>query len=173
MERPDEILALRRVYPGLATNRRIGLGEKARRHRHPAASAFEQGCGKTGEVADHPAADRDDVVGSTDAGFDHRLEQCLQLRHRLAGFTGRKDEPAANVTSEPVRPTGVGDILVGDEKQSACRELGVVEQADANPDRVTEAIDIDHPWHSSALIIWSTILCGGRFPHSTCRSAKA
>ena len=59
MERPDEVLALGQVHPGLAADRRIDLGDERRRDLdEPDAAQVDRGQ-EPGRVAERAAADRD------------------------------------------------------------------------------------------------------------------
>ena len=84
-------------------------------------AALQQRGGEAGDVADHAAADRDDMVAAADPGLDHRVEQPLDLGQRLARLARRSTKRPAKSRAEPVRPARRRDIRVGDQEQPARR----------------------------------------------------
>ena len=69
MKSADEILAGREVHAGLAANRSVDLREQGCRHLHESNAAQISRGGKTRQVANHSAAQRDHHVASLDPGF--------------------------------------------------------------------------------------------------------
>ena len=66
MERTQEVLALREVDAGLATDRRVDLGDERRRDLDdPDAAQVDRGK-EAGRIAERPAADRDQRLGAFD-----------------------------------------------------------------------------------------------------------
>ena len=73
MECADEILAERVVHADLAADRAVHLRQQRRRHLHDGDAAEVRGRGKTGDVADHAAADGDDRADAVRAGANQRV----------------------------------------------------------------------------------------------------
>ena len=85
MKRAEQVLALRRVDAGLAADRGIDLGQKRSRHLHEIDAAAQDRRRKAGEIADHPAAERNHQIVALDLRRDQRLrdlfETGISLRH--------------------------------------------------------------------------------------------
>ncbi len=58
IERSDQVFPLRKIDSGLATDGAVHLGDERRRDVHKFHTAQEDGSGKTGYIADHAAANR-------------------------------------------------------------------------------------------------------------------
>ncbi len=160
VEGADQILALARVDAGLAAHRRIGLGQEGRRHRDPAAPPLQHRRREAGDVADHAAADGDDMVLAPDPRLDHGIEQGFERRHGLAAFAGRERKPPGEVGAEPVRPARARDILVGHQEQPALRKRGLADQPVADHDRIAERVDPPHRPASASTIRSTMRSCG-------------
>ena len=77
MEGAEQILALRRIDPGLAADGGIDLRQQRGRHLHEIDAAAQDRGGKAGEIADHAAAERDDEIVALDFRRDQRLADLL------------------------------------------------------------------------------------------------
>ena len=66
VERPDEVLALGQVDPGLAADRRIDLGDERRRDLDERDAAQVDRGQEPGRVAERAAADRDERLAALD-----------------------------------------------------------------------------------------------------------
>ena len=155
MEGADQVLAVPRVDAGLAADRAVDLGEQAGRDLHVRDAAQQDRRAEPGEVADHAAAEGDDRGRALDPGLEQEIQQGLELRHALAGFAGRQDDPAMakrrsiEARLEPRQMRGRGEILVGHDDQIARalhRQLlaGARQQAPADQD-VVAAVRRDRP----------------------------
>ena len=85
IERADQVLALAGVDRGLAADRRIDLGQQRGRHLHVIDAAPDHRCGKTRQIADHAAAERDDQIAALDPGGDQSIADPLEHAEALAG----------------------------------------------------------------------------------------
>src|SRR6056297_4314571 len=88
VEGADQILALRRVDPGLAADGGIDLGEQARRHLNEADAAPHDRGGESGEITHHTAAERDHEIPALDARIENGAADMLQRREGFRSFTG-------------------------------------------------------------------------------------
>ncbi len=66
MKSAEQILALRRIDPGLAADRRIDLRQQRGRHLHEIDAAAQDRGRKACEIADHAAAERDHQIVALD-----------------------------------------------------------------------------------------------------------
>ena len=73
VKRAEQILALRRIDPGLAADGRIDLRQQRGRHLHEIDAAAQDRRRKAGEIADHAAAERNHQIVALDPGRDQRL----------------------------------------------------------------------------------------------------
>ena len=92
MKRADQVLALGNVHAGLAANRRIDHRQQGRRNLHEPDAAHISRRGKSREVSDHPATERNRKVR---AGEAQRGESAHQLRvglERLRLLARREDD---------------------------------------------------------------------------------
>jgi hypothetical protein len=87
VEGADEVLALRDVDRGLASDRRVDLTHERSRHRHPGAAASEGGGGETGGVGQRAAAERQKDILPLDP---QRAPQPLDLLHGLGALARRQ-----------------------------------------------------------------------------------
>ena len=121
MKGADQVLAVARVDAGLAADRAVDLGEQRGRHLHAVQPAQQDGCGKSGKIADHPAAERHDRSGPVDAMIEQPLQQVAELRHALRCLTGGQDDAATGdagalqtALQNPEMRCG-GEVGVGDD----------------------------------------------------------
>ena len=116
VERADEVLALRQVDRGLAADRRVDLGDEARRNRHPGDAAEIGRCGEAGRVGRAAAAERDDRAGAVEPQL---LPEPVERGERLRLFARRQlvrlREPAAQCELR-VGAVDAGDVRIGDER---------------------------------------------------------
>src|SRR3546814_8516685 len=90
MEGADQILAGRHVDPGLAADRGVDLGEEGGRDLDEMAATINDRRGETDEVADHAAAEGDDMVAPLDAERQQPVDQGGEGSPALAVFADRK-----------------------------------------------------------------------------------
>src|SRR5262249_34344611 len=83
MERAEEILAVHGIDGGLAANGGIDLRKQSRRNLHIVETAAHKRGGKTGKIADDPAAERHHDIGALDACRDERFTNSLEYREAL------------------------------------------------------------------------------------------
>ncbi len=74
MKRPDQVLAARVIHAGLAADGGIDLRQQRRRHLHEIDAALITGRRKSGDVADHAAAECDDAGVAIQPGAHERVE---------------------------------------------------------------------------------------------------
>ena len=108
MEGADQVLALAGIDRGLAADRGIDLRQQRGRHLHKVEAAPDDGGGKSGEIADHSAAQRDHEVGALDTGFDQSLAQALEHGKALGALARR------------YRRRGGGDAGLGERGLGGC-----------------------------------------------------
>ena len=99
VERPDEVLALGQVDPGLAADRRVDLGDERRRHLdEPDAAQVDRG-EEPGRVAERAATDRDEDLAAIDPERGQLAGGGLDDGQPLGGLAlgqqDRGDVPAA------------------------------------------------------------------------------
>ena len=90
VETADQILAHRAVDRRLAADAAVYLGKQAGRNLHEVAAALDYGCGKSGEITDHAAAQRDQRIRSLGAFREQPVGHSFQLAPALAGFACRQ-----------------------------------------------------------------------------------
>ena len=73
VECTDQVLACRGVDRGLAADRRIDLRQQGRRNLHEAAAALDDRAGEANQIADHPAAERNDMIRPLDTEFEQSV----------------------------------------------------------------------------------------------------
>ena len=84
MKQPRKIFAVQQVDRGFSADRRIDCGQQRRRQLHEPDAAQIAAGGKSGEVADDPAAQRDSEVCPRHMRLAHRLKQVAEYADRLA-----------------------------------------------------------------------------------------
>ena len=119
VEGADEVLALRQVDRRLAADRRVDLGDEARRHRRPGDAAEVRRRGETGRVGRAAAAERDDRPAAVEAQL---LPEPVEGRERLRLLARRQlvrlGEPRAERELR-VHAVDAGDVRVRDERDRA------------------------------------------------------
>ena len=90
VEGADEVLALRRVDPGLAADRAVDLGEERRRKLHEADAPAQDRGGEAGEITDHPAAEGHHQVVAADLLGDQPLHRALEAGPALRRLPRRQ-----------------------------------------------------------------------------------
>ncbi len=145
MEGSDEVFALRRVDRGLAADRGIDLGQQRGGDLNVASATPQDARCEAGQVADHPAAERNDKIGSLRSQFQQSLAQGSELAEALGRLAGLQDN-GAGVTSDRLQPGFQGaemvsrDILVGDDRTATLadvafdRRCGTIEQSRPDQD---------------------------------------
>ena len=91
IKRTDHVFAKRVVDRGLSTHRGIYLGQQGCRHLHEAYAAHVYGCGKTGHIANHTAAKRDDDRAPIKLRPQHRVENQIECFPTFVGLAIRQD----------------------------------------------------------------------------------
>ena len=74
VERADQVLAAGMVDAGLAADGRIDLREQRGRHLHERDAALVAGRREPGQIAHHPAAEREHRAVATEAVGDQHVE---------------------------------------------------------------------------------------------------
>ena len=123
MECADQILAGGRVDRGLAADRAVDLRQQRRRHLDEAASALDDRAGEPDQIADHPAAERDDMVAALDPMREQAVGQRFQLHPALGALAGRQHDRLAGdagggergLQGREVRR----DVLVADDRHGS------------------------------------------------------
>ena len=92
MEGADEILALRDVDRGLAADRGIDHRQQRGRQLHAIDAAHPAGCGESGHVADHAAAERIDAGVAGCPHFRKRGDDAVEVVEGLGALAGRQDQ---------------------------------------------------------------------------------
>ena len=147
-------------------------------------SALDDMCGKTGDVADHSATKRDDMVASFDMMVEQPIGQPLKLTPALGTFSGRQDElrrfhPLQ--TGDELRPDTVCDLFVGHHQRPppACKRHQKIgrprQQADLDMDIIRTLSEIyGNAGHwAKAFNIISTVRPCGDVSLRMCSSASA
>ena len=140
MEGADQILARRRIDRGLAPHRRIDLGEQAGRDLDEVAAALEDRRREADQIADHAAAQRDDVIAPFDPAFEQRIAKPGQFVPALGSLARRQHDriDAYADGSQPFLQPGKlrhGKMLVGDDDEAAAARIacqpfaGAIERA--------------------------------------------
>src|ERR1051325_10466743 len=88
----EEVLARARVHRGLATDRAVYHREQSSRNLDVRDAAVKNGGDKSGEIADHAAAQPDDERLSIYPGSDQLLATRAGLFERLRAFASRNDD---------------------------------------------------------------------------------
>ena len=94
VERADQVLARIGVDRGLATDRAVDLSEQGRRHLDEAAAALEDRRGETGEIADHSAAQRENMVAAFDFLGEQPFGRIGESLPTFGPFAGIEHQPA-------------------------------------------------------------------------------
>ena len=129
VEAADQILAGLRIDRGLAADRRIDLRQQSGGHLDEVAAAFQDRGGKADQIADHAAAQRDDMVAAFDFQREQRVEQLFQMAPALGLFARWQDDrfdrdvggAQAGVEAGQL---GLGHIGVGDDDQAPLARIG-------------------------------------------------
>ncbi len=120
VERADQVLAGREVDPGLAADGAVHHRQQARRHLVVVDAAQVARGGETGEIPDHPAADREHRGPPVQAGRREKIQDPAEFGQRLRGLAGRRDpdrRPAEHGAHG--RPLALMDVRVGDHHHLA------------------------------------------------------
>src|SRR3569623_2809177 len=99
MECADQVLAGARVTRGLAADRAVDLREQRGGHLDEAAAALEDRASEPDEIADHPAAERDDMVAALHAKFEQAIGQRLELGPAFGRLAGGQHDRLAGIPS--------------------------------------------------------------------------
>jgi hypothetical protein len=181
VEGADQVLALGQVDGGLAADRGIHLGQQRGGDLHEADAAQQDGGGEAGDVADHPAAQRDDQVAALAALFDQRAAEPLQVREVLGALAGRQHDGLVRdaLRGEPGgerRQVQAGDRAVAHHEdprppqQRRDVAAGLGQQALADPDVVAPAAEFDRERLAGGL---GGGRCGAAHAARPCRRASS
>ena len=92
MECADQILARTGVDRSLAAHAAIDLRQQAGGELHEIAAALGDGGGKSGQIADHAAAQRQNMIAALHAAIEQPVEQPFQPGPTLGAFALRHGE---------------------------------------------------------------------------------
>ncbi len=142
MESADQILALRQIDPGFATQARVNHGEQRRRDVDPAQAAHVSRRREASHVADHAAADRHDQAAPVETQLEEALINQAHRVERLVLLATRHDH-ARRVDGDQPRLRG-HDVVAHNHSRSAQparrQQVGqITQQAVAERDGVLEA----------------------------------
>ena len=127
IERADEVLAGRHVDAGLAADRAVDLSQQRGGDLDEIDAAQQDRRRETGKIADHAAAQRDNLRRALAACRDHGVQHMRKLRDILAGLAGRNDGVfAANSRCAQIGGQGVEvqrrHVAVGDDINARLRQ---------------------------------------------------
>src|ERR1700734_3725981 len=105
MKRADEVLAVARVDSRLAAHARVNLSQQRRWDLHQSNAAAQACRAKSGEIADHSAAERDDNVSPLDPSLDQRIDDAGELGIGLRPLPWRADDRGETQT-RPIQAGG-------------------------------------------------------------------
>src|SRR4029078_6283596 len=123
VEAADQVLAVACVDPGLAADGAVHLRKKRRWDLCKADTAQKNRCGKSGEVADHPAAERQQHRTAFDALIEECFEEPLQMGKILGPLARRQHHQLRrnSLTFESAaegEKVQLGHALIGDDKHA-------------------------------------------------------
>src|SRR6185437_9328285 len=191
VEQPDQVLALPRVDGGLAPHRGVDLGEQGGGDLREVDAPLEHARRETGEIADHPAAQRHDQPAAFDTHFEQSAGEVFQPREAFGAFARREHDGAGIEIGRLERiqhalQMKIGDVLVGDDGHKPARKrrderAHLRKQPAADMDVVTAVVQFDGnalghamwPSSFSASTMCSTTCACGPSALSMARSASA
>ncbi len=124
MERADEILAVHGIDCGLAADGGVDLGKQAGGNLHIVETAPHEGGGKTGEIADDPAAERHHDIGALDARGNERFANPLEHGEALRTLARRDRHRACANPGSGKGSLGRGEVVACDHFVADDRRLG-------------------------------------------------
>jgi hypothetical protein len=162
VECADEIFAGGGVDRGLAPHARIDLRKQRRGQLDEVAAALEDRRGKTGEIANHPAAEREDMVAALDFLGKQPVDRRGEVFPALGRLAGREDAPRRLVSGRmqcllDYRAPGGMDVAVGDHRDTPLAQSAVAmlnqsgEQSRAHDDFVGPTGDVDRDYSHSLI----------------------
>ena len=92
METAQQVLAGDQIHAGLASHRRVHLGQQRGGDLDHRNAAHEDGGEKSGQVAHDAAAEGDDHAGPVAAGLDHLFGQRFHLRQAFARLASGEEK---------------------------------------------------------------------------------
>ena len=92
VESADEVLAGGDVDRGLAADRTVDLGKQRGRYLDEMAATLDDGGGEPDEIADHAAAERDQMVAALDPQREQLVDQGRESCPALAALAGLEDD---------------------------------------------------------------------------------
>jgi hypothetical protein len=114
MEAADQVLAGPRVDARLAADRGIDLGQERRRNLDEVDAAQQNRGGETGQVADHPAAQRDQRAAALETQLEQTLGQGFEVREALGLLAGRQHDRLVGDAGEVERALQRRQVQIGD-----------------------------------------------------------
>ena len=92
IKRAHQIFAMRRVDPGFATDGTVDLRQQGRGDLHKAHPAPDHGSGKSGQIADHPAAKGNHQIAAFDPFGQQPFDRPFELYPTLGALARRQDQ---------------------------------------------------------------------------------
>ena len=80
MKRPNKVLAMPRVDPGLAAHRTIDLRQQRRRDLHKPHAPPQDRSRKANKIPDHAAAKSHDHIAALNFMIQQPFDTCLNMR---------------------------------------------------------------------------------------------
>ena len=201
MEGADQVLAVTGIDAGLTADRGVDLGQKRGWDLNEVDPAQQHGGGEAGQIADHPAAKRDQHARAFNAEREYILQEFFESAEGLARLAGRQNQGVvrdAGVAQRPLERLQVQrrDVAVRDDhglapaEQRARQFASPAQKSRADQNIVTARAEIDaqrsgvlaHPafFLTSRAPAWSrasntlpSVTSGGPSSLSTTRLASA
>jgi hypothetical protein len=124
MKRADEILAVRGIDCGFAADGRVDLRKQRGGNLHIIETAPHEGSGKTGEIADDPAAERHHDIGALDARGNERFANPLEHGEALRALARRHRHRACANPGSGKGGLRRGEVVACDDFVADDRRLG-------------------------------------------------
>ena len=90
----DQVLARSGIDCGFPPHRAVDLREQGGRELDESATALENGAGKAGEIADHAAAESEDMIAPFDALAEQPIGEMCEALPAFGGFSRRDIVPS-------------------------------------------------------------------------------
>src|SRR5215472_7197792 len=98
MERAHQVFARCEIDSGLAAYRRVDLRQQSGGHLNPVDATQINRGGKTGEITDDTAAERDDRIAALEAMLTEKQEQPFQRAQRFEALAVSHQQPGHRET---------------------------------------------------------------------------
>jgi hypothetical protein len=144
VEAADQVLAVARIDPGLAADRAVDLREQRGRDLDVVEAAQQDRGGEAGEVADDPAAERDQRRPALDHLRQDLVEQPLEASHALGRLAGRQHDPAGHdggrleARFQRGEVTGLRQMVIGHDHHGMLAQQGPQQAAGARQQTGTD-----------------------------------